>query len=378
MVTTVSNGAGEVVAVFREPHPNDALREAFPPESVGKLSRYIGPKDTPKFDRDRHTCEVCGKFHDFPAVHLDYVGHAEVTDRLLDVDPEWSWEPVAWDEDGLPRVVSRGGLAAMWIRLTVNGITRLGVGTAGADKADLEKELISDALRNAAMRFGVALGLWKKGDAEEGGEAAGPSTPAVVDRPCPACGRQVADNKAAHAAEDRKPAWRCTNRSCTGGSNDRPWASWDPDLVIPEWPEGAAMVVGERSVNALKARLVARLGSTQDAAQAWAEVMERYSLTPADAVPVRVLRDLEADLAAWEPVPDSAPHPFAKVEGFGAECRECGKAAGHPNHVETLPPGTVLDPDDAAEPLKVDDAGLARLIDSAEPVSYAPGEEPFV
>ena len=25
----------------------------------------------------------------------DYVGHANVTDRLLEVDPEWTWSPVA-------------------------------------------------------------------------------------------------------------------------------------------------------------------------------------------------------------------------------------------------------------------------------------------
>ena len=36
---------------------------------------------------------------------LDYVGHAAVTSRLLEVDPLWNWEPVAWDERGLPLFV---------------------------------------------------------------------------------------------------------------------------------------------------------------------------------------------------------------------------------------------------------------------------------
>jgi hypothetical protein len=50
----------------------------------------------------------------------------------------------------------------MWGRLTLNGVTRWAVGSVEAHKPDLDKELVSDFLRNAAMRFGVALGLWMK------------------------------------------------------------------------------------------------------------------------------------------------------------------------------------------------------------------------
>jgi hypothetical protein len=53
----------------------------------------------------------------------------------------------------------------MWIRLTVCGVTRLGYGHAGSKTGgDAIKEVIGDALRNAAMRFGAALDLWHKGD----------------------------------------------------------------------------------------------------------------------------------------------------------------------------------------------------------------------
>ena len=93
---------------------------------------------------------------------LAYVGHAALTDRLLDVDPAWSWEPLALDERGLPAVDEVGGL---WIKLTVCGVTRLGYGDAGSKKGgDAMKERIGDALRNAAMRFGAALELWHKGE----------------------------------------------------------------------------------------------------------------------------------------------------------------------------------------------------------------------
>jgi hypothetical protein len=93
-------------------------------------------------------------------IMLDFVGHAALTDRLLDADPTWNWEPLAV-EDGLPKLDEVGGL---WIKLTVCGVTRLGYGHAGGKKGgDAVKELIGDALRNAAMRFGAALGLWHKG-----------------------------------------------------------------------------------------------------------------------------------------------------------------------------------------------------------------------
>ena len=95
-------------------------------------------------------------------VKLAYVGHAALTDRLLDTDPAWSWEPFALDARGLPALDDAGG---MWIRLTVCGVTRLGYGDAGSKKGgDAMKERIGDALRNAAMRFGAALDLWHKGD----------------------------------------------------------------------------------------------------------------------------------------------------------------------------------------------------------------------
>lgn len=95
-------------------------------------------------------------------IMLDYVGHAALTDRLLDADPAWNWEPLALDAAGLPALDANGGL---WIRLTVCGQTRLGYGHAGTKKGgDAVKELIGDALRNAAMRFGAALDLWHKGD----------------------------------------------------------------------------------------------------------------------------------------------------------------------------------------------------------------------
>ena len=95
-------------------------------------------------------------------VKLAYVGHAALTDRLLDADPAWQWEPLSISPHGLPVMDDLGG---MWIKLTVCNVTRLGYGHAGSKTGgDAIKEVIGDALRNAAMRFGAALDLWHKGD----------------------------------------------------------------------------------------------------------------------------------------------------------------------------------------------------------------------
>lgn len=150
------------------------MRTPFAPHHISKLPKETKAQaEARKNNREGINCTVCGGWHHPRAVHLDYVGHAALTDRLLDVDPQWSWEPVALNQDGLPAFDRNNGL---WIKLTVNGVTRLGYGSAdGKSGGDAIKEIIGDALRNAAMRFGAALDLWHKGelhpdDAEDGRE----------------------------------------------------------------------------------------------------------------------------------------------------------------------------------------------------------------
>ena len=94
-------------------------------------------------------------------INLDFVGHGEITKILLSVDPLWRWVPIAWNE-GRPAIHIENGMATMWAELTLLGHSRLGVGSVRADKPDLDKELVSDFLRNAAMRFGICLSLWTK------------------------------------------------------------------------------------------------------------------------------------------------------------------------------------------------------------------------
>jgi hypothetical protein len=155
---------GPLVYMPEKPSGLALLREPFPPNQISKLPKPTKSQtDCPNGEKVK--CEICGSWHHPKVIHLDYVGHAALTDRLLDADPNWHWEPLAFTDKGLPQFDETGGL---WIKLTVCGMTRMGYGHAAAasykEIGAREKEVIGDALRNAAMRFGAALELWHKGE----------------------------------------------------------------------------------------------------------------------------------------------------------------------------------------------------------------------
>ncbi len=148
-----------------------SLRAEFPPEHVGLLPK-LTCRDCTRNQCQNHKkakCAQCDAWIAPADIHLDFVGHGATTDRLLAVDPSWNWEPMSYGPDGLPLFAydEQMNPTSLWIRLTVAGVTRLGVGTCPSGQFDAEKVLIGDALRNAAMRFGVALDLWIKGHAED-------------------------------------------------------------------------------------------------------------------------------------------------------------------------------------------------------------------
>lgn len=157
------------------------LREPFKPEQIGKLPK-ISCSDCSNAVKNRQgkacgkhnpsKCRECDNWITNAHIHVDYVNHAYVTDRLNKADPEWTWEPMGFDQNGLPALDANGGL---WIRMTIDGVTRPGYGDAGTKRGgDATKEVIGDAIKNAAMRFGVALDLWAKGDLPEDDEPAAP------------------------------------------------------------------------------------------------------------------------------------------------------------------------------------------------------------
>lgn len=154
------------------PEQQAKLREKFPIERIGKKPKITcrACSNAPTRVCNEHkkkSCPPapngCGQWMTEKHMHVEFVGHANVTDRLLEVDPGWTWEPMAFGQDGLPALDANGGL---WIRLTVAGVTRIGYGAADGKKGeDAVKEAIGDAIKIAAMRFGVGLDLWRKEEA---------------------------------------------------------------------------------------------------------------------------------------------------------------------------------------------------------------------
>lgn len=163
---TVELPDGRTMSAAEYLHRSALLVAPFPVDQIEKL-----PKPVSRDDRERYQCRpgtkasaddhYCGGCH-VRSVHLDYVGHAGITSRLLEADPLWDWDFMLKGQHGEP-IYTDGGL---WITLTVLGITRKGFGdAAGKSGPNATKELIGDALRNAAMRFGVATYLWSKSGA---------------------------------------------------------------------------------------------------------------------------------------------------------------------------------------------------------------------
>lgn len=193
----------------------EVLQRPFEPESVSKKPQ---PWCRACVDAKGHcaehvkkACKACGQRITEAHVDLDYVGHADVTMRLNEADPDWHWEPLYVDVDpeliklamtlpdaleiirelmrnAPPRLDRDGG---MWIRLIIHDDdgaphAKRGYGDAMRKQGpNATKELIGDAIRNAAMRFGVATLQWSKNDRMEHqpveAELTGPAKPRQVE-----------------------------------------------------------------------------------------------------------------------------------------------------------------------------------------------------
>ena len=94
---------------------------------------------------------------------LRYLSHIWVRKAFQDADPDWSWEPMGYDDRGQPvlQVNDQGQPVGLWIWLNLLGTRMPGYGSVEPGKRDAVKELIGDALRNAGMRL-VGGALWVK------------------------------------------------------------------------------------------------------------------------------------------------------------------------------------------------------------------------
>jgi len=147
------------------------LREPFPAAQVGHKPQpwCRACVDSPRKVCDNHqkrNCPVCRQNITVAHIDLDYVGHAAVTQRLLEVDPHWEWRPMTKAEIEEHNYPAPGELG-MWIWLFVLDQVRPGLGeTEGGQLrgANSIKARMSDAIKNASMRYGVAIETWSKED----------------------------------------------------------------------------------------------------------------------------------------------------------------------------------------------------------------------
>lgn len=116
---------------------------------------------------------------------LDFVGHADITRILIEIDPHWRLVPIAWD-NGRPAMNVVNDMATMWFELTLLGTSRLAIGSAKSNSPDLDKILYGDALRNGSMRFGISLNLWTKNEWEDLDHNPAPAPKPVATQAAPA------------------------------------------------------------------------------------------------------------------------------------------------------------------------------------------------
>ncbi len=256
-----------------------ALREPFPPELIDKL-----PKG---------------------GTTLDYVGHAAVTDRLLKVDPTWNWEPLAYTDEGLPLFTraANGNPIGLWIKLTIAGVTRLGYGSVAPGAFDAEKQLIGDALRNAAMRFGVALDLWSKSDLyfEDSHHSAPPA--AAKGKPSP---KASAPQETLGDATAPVPT---LGEAVTEAARNPIGNPPPPRHVRPDWMKKAALKAQEaglrlKDIPALKLHESATSTDVENALVAWRIAISEDQPKAGD---VWVLEQFDQAIEEAKKVPEGVP-----------------------------------------------------------------------
>jgi Rad52/22 family double-strand break repair protein len=90
---------------------------------------------------------------------VEYVEWHTVADLLDRVTPEWS--------HAIQAMIHLGNLVVVIVALTIKGITREGLGTGSAESETGIKQAEHDALKRAAVKFGIARDLSRNDESNE-------------------------------------------------------------------------------------------------------------------------------------------------------------------------------------------------------------------
>jgi hypothetical protein len=126
-VTEPAGSFEQVLARFKEPLPESSIRQR-----VGWTDRS-------------------GREHE-----VDYVEWHVVADLLDESAPRWS--------HAVRNIVQIGALVAVTASITIDGVTREGIGTGEATDEKGIKKAEHDALKRAAVKFGIARELYRRDD----------------------------------------------------------------------------------------------------------------------------------------------------------------------------------------------------------------------
>jgi hypothetical protein len=338
------DGNGELAWTPADPMPGWAakLLEDFPPEEVG-LRPQVWCKDCrehqykacgktteiggEKLEHRAVKCKDCGQKVTRAHSHLDYVGHANVTKRLLDADPRWSWRPMARDvpEQVMLAAIATGDQAiiaqviasyppklielevgngrkerVLWGELVIhdedgNEVVTPGVGDAKGKLwgPDALKEMIGDFLRNSGQRRGLAWKLWAKqladqnkrdrgmgGADDPGGYAA---RAAIFDQDQAGEGTQAPQGQGRRRA---RPAPAPKQEEAAGGPPIDPEAQASADLAIAlgQKPGITIEALAAEYDKALTKKLTTKLcvvdGETVKVFQVWGRVKRQVEGLP--------------------------------------------------------------------------------------------------
>lgn len=136
--------------VMNFPHTLRQLRQNVDPQLVKQREGW----------RDRN-----GNTH-----YVDYVEWHTVADILDETAPNWSHT--------VKDIRQIGGIFTVTVAITIDGVTREGIGTGTADSELGIKKAEHDALKRAAVKFGIARDLYKReSDVIERDGAVPPTSP---------------------------------------------------------------------------------------------------------------------------------------------------------------------------------------------------------
>ena len=116
------------------------------PSTLRQLRQHVDPQLVKQREgwRDRN-----GNTH-----YVDYVEWHTVADILDETAPNWNHT--------VKDIRQIGDIFTVTVAITIDGITREGIGTGTADSELGIKKAEHDALKRAAVKFGIARDLYKK------------------------------------------------------------------------------------------------------------------------------------------------------------------------------------------------------------------------